>query len=71
MTSNKYWAFVASLATTLRLAQELSEEGDAVATAAFGTYLRPCASAVREASIKAIRVEEPRVIGQYEVLHRM
>jgi len=71
MTSNKYWAFVASLATTLRLAQELAEEGDAVATAAFDTWLRPCASAVREASLETIRAEKARVAGAAEVLQRL
>ena len=72
MSSNKYWAFVASLATTLRLAQELAEEeGDASATKAFTTWLRPCARAVREDGLEMTRADKARVAGADEVLHRL
>jgi hypothetical protein len=70
-SSNKYWAFVASLATTLALAEQLAEDGDAIAVYARDTWLIPCGRTVQEASQELLQAKRTRMAGAVEVLSRL
>jgi hypothetical protein len=70
-SSNKYWAFVASLSHTLALADQLADEGDEIAAEALKTHLKPCSAFVRDASRDLLLSEQTRMAGAMEVLGRL